>query len=612
MTFEEELLSPLQPKKTYLLNSIKVTSFSGKSITIPKYDIFPPYFPPQKEYHLTWSEPPKFDELSIPEDSVKSFADKYNAKSYGQLLSDEKANRQVLNWLQKFQENKKFQKIKSSKKKKNKKNSADEVSAEDGKVMRSSHILIISGPSGCGKSTLVRVVASRCGYHVIELNASEDIKSERNHILLQNTLDFEPVFGKKTKPLLVLEEMDGLGTMNDTVLKTVSTLIGRPVIIIVNNLYAPALRSIRNQAEIVRMDHPPSSKFISRLRTIAQEEEIEFDAAALVEIAEQSKYDMRTALNTLQFLSIRQPITAQMVQLMPVGVKNATFTYFDIMEQLFTLSSKLEDSLQALESFGDNQLVSIGILENLGHVKSGYGNRKIADVLDNLSWADTAYGDIAQLAYASVPKLAGVNSVNRQIQYPTDSFTSENTITRNKRIYQGKLRDCGPLLQTFLNPDQQLLNVLSMRDSNPLRQEFASFHKSLGITYTKTFTGNYDSSPDIDSLISFDENNAHANYRSASSRLNKFREMMVKEMERERHTDNVLASSGLRIEDKLSKKSNFARPQMARDFFGNVVEMRPSQFSLDKRATLYYRYNEGFTNAVKRKVMLNRILANPS
>lgn len=613
MTFDEEDISGLETRKTFLRNLIGVTSFSGKQISIPKYDFFPPYFERPYNFDVSWVESSQESQTTIPEGNIKSFIDKYKPKSYVDLISEEKANREVLNWLRQFKSSESLRKPKGSKKKrKSRKQEAAETAAEDGKGLRTSHVLILAGPPGSGKSTLVQVIAAHCNYHVIELNASEDMKNERNQILLTNQLDFQPVFGKKTKPLLVLEEMDGVGTMNDTVLKNVMSLTERPVVIIVNNLYAPALRYIRTQATIVRMDHPPTEKIVLRLKRIADSEGINYVPQAISNIAKQSKYDMRTALNTLQFLAIRQPITSEMVQLMPVGVKNATFTYFDIMTQLFTMSSKLEDSLLALEAFGDNQLVSTGILENIETVKAGgYANRRIADVLDNLSFADTAYGEIAQLGLACVPKLVGVSHINRQIIYPTDTFTYENTIKKNMKLFVGRFKECSPLISVYMNPDQQVINSLFMRGNEDLRDEFVNFHKYLKISYTKSISGFYNSEPEIDTFLTYNQNFGRNNYNySSSSKLSKFREFIQREMDKDKvqvTKSSAKGTSGMRIEDRLNRKKMDSRSLKSRDFWGNVVDIGPSQLSQDRRPTMYFRYNEGYTNAVKRVVKHNRI-----
>ncbi|OHS96770.1 ATPase, AAA family protein [Tritrichomonas foetus] len=612
MAFQEEDLSIYNQRRTHLLNSLRATSFSGRQITVPKYDYMPPYFERTPEYNVTWNENPPLDDIVLKESNAKSFIEKYSAKSYSDLLSDEKANREVLNWLRQFKQPGKKKKEKEFRKRSSRKREAAAAAAEDGKSKKFSHILILSGPSGCGKSTLIRVASEIYHYHIIELNASEDTKNERNQILLQNQLDFEPVFGKKTSPLLVLEEMDGSGTITDSVIKAVMNLHGKPVIVVVNNLYAPGLRTLRSQADVVKMEAPTSSKFITRLRKIADMEGIQYIPKAIVDIAEQSRFDMRTALNTLQFLSIRQPVTPEMVQLMPVGVKNATFTYFDIITQIFSMSSKLEDTLLSLESFGDNNLIAAGILENLENIKAtGPAGRRIADVLDNLSFADTAYGEIAELGFACVPKLVGISHVNRQLNYPTDSLTRENTFKKNQKLLIGKIKQYTQLLSGYMDPDQQVLNALGMRGNDKLRNDFVSFHKAINVTYKKGLTGYYTSEPDIDSLLVYNRTFNYNNNYVVTGKLSKFRELIQREIEKDtvKVTKELLSTtSGYRIEDKLKKNRSNPKSTIARDFWGNKIEIGLSQLSVDKRPSMYYRYNEGFTNAVRRVVMLERIL----
>jgi DNA polymerase III delta prime subunit len=194
-------------------------------------------------------------------------------------------------------------------------------------VVTGSSLLLLAGPPGSGKSTLIRVAASRCGFHVVELNASDDARAERNQLLLQGPLDFAPVFG--SRPLLVLEEMDGAGTMSDSVTRVLSGLRGRPVVVAVNDAYAGALRAVRAQTQVVRVPPPPPRRFVARLKRVCEAERIAITPQALADLAERSHLDMRTALNTLQFVAIRQPVTAEMLQLTPVGAKNASLTPFD-------------------------------------------------------------------------------------------------------------------------------------------------------------------------------------------------------------------------------------------------------------------------------------------
>ena len=230
-----------------------------------------------------------------------------------------------------------------------------------------------------------------------------------------------------------------------------------------------------------------------------------------------------------------------------------------------------------------------------------------------MSFADISYGEIAQLGFACVPKLVGVSHVNRQINYPTDNFAYENTIRKNNKLLVGRLKECAPLIPSYMNPDQQVINALSMRGNDELREEFVNFHKYMNVTYSKNISGFYNSEPDIDTLLTFNRNFGHNSYNySANSKITKFREFIHREMEKEK--DQVTKStnkmsSGLRIGDKLNKKKTDSKNLETRDFWGNKVEIGPSQMSQDRRPSMYYKYYEGYTKAVKRPVGLDRIMA---
>jgi DNA polymerase III delta prime subunit len=118
----------------------------------------------------------------------------------------------------------------------------------------------------------------------------------------------------------------------------------------VTDAYAPTLRSIRTQAQVVRMPPPPVSKFISRLKWICESEGVEITPKALADLAEASHLDLRTALNTLEFVAITRPVTAAVLQLTPVGLKNAALTPFDVWTALFTQTTKLETALWLLKN----------------------------------------------------------------------------------------------------------------------------------------------------------------------------------------------------------------------------------------------------------------------
>lgn len=592
---------------TMLAKSLLATSFKGRRVPIYMFTTAPRFFERQIEYDVNWIESAPSPSIVIDNRiSKESYDVKYQPTKYSQLISAEKANRDVLNWLRYFETKKS---IKEKKKRQIKRLStlSNVDNSQDGTIVPHSHILIITGPPGCGKSTLIRVAAEHCHFHIIEINASEDIKSERNQILLQNQLDFKPITKQHTRPLLLLEELDGSGSMHESVLQAAMKLEGRPVIIAVNNLYAQCLKNIRSKATIIWMPPPPASKIINRLKTICISEYLHYEMKALIEIAEISRYDMRTALNTLQFLSYKQPINIETVQLLPVGTKNSTFTPIDVIQQMFDFKTNLLDSLDMLETLGDTKIVASGLLDNLTHIPKSIdpNGHRLVDFLDGLCYMDCAYGDIANLGIADAPKLIGVNRVNPvSVQFPMETIAKDSQINRNANLLKKYpiIRHNLPIISMILNPDQTTLNIITGRSGDALKAESYAYHKLFNISYKKDSFRHFTSEPNIDSLII---------YRDVAQKilqLTKYRELMQIEIDSSLKSLTMNSyNRGKRIGETLNKRL-VRKQQAARDFWGQKIEVGPTQFTEDKKPTLSYKYNDGFTNAVRRKVYLPRIL----
>jgi len=585
-------------KRKYIMKTVPLINSKGEKLSIPQYECFPKYIEHETSFVVKRMEPTPISQLEIKNVDKKPLEEKYYPKSYQELISDEKSNRSVLDWLRFFQNKKgalsKPKRIKKLSDAKNKKGQIEE------NIVEKSHILLLSGPSGCGKTALIRVIAKHCGYHTVELNASDDVSIERNQLLLQNQLNFEPVFGKKTRALLVLEELDGVGTINDSILKAITDLKNRPVAIVVNDMYSSSLRNIRQIATIAKMSAPTSIRIADRIKTICKEESIEISNSAITALVDVSRQDMRTCLNTLSFLSIKQPITTDTIHLTPVGVKNATLNPFDVWTSLFTFSTKYVSALETLEIFGENRIVSTGILENLENVKSNDPTRhNIAEMLDNLCYSDVLYGEYSEVALAATPRLVGITKIgNRQIQFPTSSISYETQSKKNQSLLLKHpfLRNNFALSMSYLNPSEDTINVVVSKAGSSLKKRIVAFHKKVGIQYKKNNFGHYISIPDFDSLIFLGDSSALA--------LSKYREAIQHEIEIEKSDVEVLTGGG-RISDKLGKKTN----KPIRNFWGEELDIAQTQSSIiESSFDLIYIYNEGVTNAVKRKVVLNRIL----
>ena len=77
----------------------------------------------------------------------------------------------------------------------------------------------------------------------------------------------------------------------------------RPIICICNDLYAPALRPLREVAKIFRMVPPASARLNQRLRDVCAKQTLRADTRAINALAEKSEGDVRACLNALQMIA---------------------------------------------------------------------------------------------------------------------------------------------------------------------------------------------------------------------------------------------------------------------------------------------------------------------
>lgn len=239
------------------------------------------------------------------------WVDAFAPKSYAELLSDEKCNRDVLRWIKGW-DSIVFNKEVSIPR-------HDDPEVEN----RPPPILLIAGPPGVGKTTLVHIAARQAGYHVQEINSSDERTATElvRRVQIHGTIN---IISTRTKrpPLLLIDEADGIADENaglalaNLLTKQVKAtnpdgtpanhslpLIRRPVILVCNDLYARSLRPIRDRALVVRVPVSPPDALAKRLREVCAAVKVKLSMEAAMKVAVGMNCDVRACLNSLQFLS---------------------------------------------------------------------------------------------------------------------------------------------------------------------------------------------------------------------------------------------------------------------------------------------------------------------
>ncbi|KAF8544977.1 P-loop containing nucleoside triphosphate hydrolase protein, partial [Trichophaea hybrida] len=403
------------------------------------------------------------------------WTEKYRAKKFTDLIGDERTHRDVLRWMKRWDRIVFPAQHRAAQKRK-----AGPVEEEP----EHRKILLLHGPPGLGKTTLAHVAARQAGYEPLEINASDDrsggvVKGKiKDMLTIEGVKSCGLISGKKKlanagKPVcLVIDEIDGvtgggggsgesgggargseagfikalidlimedrktnengsnLGT-NKRRSKKESFKLRRPIIAVCNDLYAPALKPLRQFAEIVQMRVPPVNLIVERLECIFQKEGYATENGAVRKLVELSsmagstrKGDMRGALVNGEWIAAKMKLDPTMSTKNPQGRK--ILTRKAVEDEL--VGNRIGDS----DGKGSNggRMIMRDALESVFHIKRDPPGRGAAAKIQkkspvtNLQELVEGLGEFSKL------------TMDCFATYPTKNFNDDSILTKPNTAYE--------------------------------------------------------------------------------------------------------------------------------------------------------------------------------
>lgn len=227
--------------------------------------------------------------------------------------------------------------------------------------------VLLYGKPGIGKTSAVYALAADMDWELVELNASDDRTKSIIERVAGSTVNTMSLTGASRK-LLVFDEADNLhGNVDRGGARAILDIIknsSQPIALIANDAYGVA-KELKSACNMIQFRSLQPRSIVVRLKYICSAEGIKCDESALLNIAEESSGDLRSAINMLQAASAGSDVGVGDVA---TSSKDERSTIFDLVSAVFretddrkllSVSFEIPDTPETTEQWIEDNLTSI-------------------------------------------------------------------------------------------------------------------------------------------------------------------------------------------------------------------------------------------------------------